>query len=206
VNGAHCFAHQTLQEYLAAAHVLETGHVDLLVRNLGRSWWRETTLLYAAQADATPIVAACLNAGDHAGDPTVRELALAADVSDVAGRLAPELRDLLGTALGKIGKQGHALCVARKVRRVARLRDDLVVVREPLSAEDYERFRSDAAGPGRGEPSTLTADGWTYRLPSPAEVKEIIDAGLIDPARFTLMTDGRTGPAAGAEVVMLVRE
>jgi hypothetical protein len=41
--------------------------------NVSDPWWRETTLLYAARADADPVVKACLDAG------TVDALALAFD-------------------------------------------------------------------------------------------------------------------------------
>jgi predicted NACHT family NTPase len=56
------FAHQTFQEYLAAAHIRDNGLVRVLADAVSDTWWRETTLLYAARADADPIVAACLAA------------------------------------------------------------------------------------------------------------------------------------------------
>ncbi|MGH3390469.1 MAG: NACHT domain-containing protein [Actinomadura sp.] len=101
-NGVYCFAHQTVQEYLAAACILETGHIDLLVRNLGRSWWRETTLLYAAQTDASAIVGACLDGGE----PSVQKIALAADLAGQARRLDPELRRRVDAMLDAAGGDG----------------------------------------------------------------------------------------------------
>src|SRR5262249_7225281 len=78
----YAFAHLPLQESLAAAR-LGRHDADLLVRNVDDPWWRETTLLWAADADATPIVTACLDSG------TVRALALAFDCADEARALAP---------------------------------------------------------------------------------------------------------------------
>jgi energy-coupling factor transporter ATP-binding protein EcfA2 len=235
-NGVYCFAHQTLQEYLAAAYILERDHAHLLIRNLGTSWWRETTLLYAAQADATPIVGACLDAGE----PSVQKLMLAAELAEQARQLDPALRGRLDDLLAA-GATASAdprwrrplagVHMARRVRQVARLRDELVVVREPVSTFDYLYFladQPDADRPGRypdhlsGHPggpwpppdktefrigvrgsdalvfaewiTELVADGRTYRLPTRDEADEIIDAGLIDPARHGLWTaeDGRT--------------
>jgi energy-coupling factor transporter ATP-binding protein EcfA2 len=147
-NGVYCFAHQTLQEYLAAAYILEKGHADLLIRNVDRSWWREATLLFAAQTDASPIVAACLE-GD---EPPVQNLALAADVADEARRLDPTLRgrleELLGKKASESGDPGRrrllaGVHMARRVREVARLRDELVVVQKPISTFDYSYFVAD---------------------------------------------------------------
>jgi predicted NACHT family NTPase len=72
----YSFAHHTFQEYLAAAHIRDKGLVHVLTDNVSDPWWRETTLLYAARADADPLVKACLDAG------TVIALALAFDCAD----------------------------------------------------------------------------------------------------------------------------
>ena len=75
-SGLYCFAHHTFQEYLAAAYIRDKGLADVLANAVDDPWWRETTLLYAARADADPIVAACLNSG------TITALALAFDCAD----------------------------------------------------------------------------------------------------------------------------
>lgn len=69
------FAHLTFQEYLCAAWWAfgknEPRGWRYLVED---SWWHETLRLYAAQADATPILQACLEANSAAA------LALAAEI------------------------------------------------------------------------------------------------------------------------------
>jgi predicted NACHT family NTPase len=87
-DGLYRFAHQALQEYLAASYILEVGRLDLLLRNLDRGWWRETILFYCAQTDASPIVGACLK--DQA--PTSQALALAKNLVGEARHLEPDLR------------------------------------------------------------------------------------------------------------------
>src|SRR5450756_1056225 len=59
-SGLYGFSHLTFQEYLASAHARTARLVDDLVTHVAEDWWRETIRLDAAQADATPIVPACL--------------------------------------------------------------------------------------------------------------------------------------------------
>lgn len=82
-SGFYGFSHLTFQEYLASAHVCEAHLVEELVSRVTDDWWSETIRLYAAQADATPIVAACL--ADER--PSVRALALAIECRNEALRL-----------------------------------------------------------------------------------------------------------------------
>ncbi|MCW2886133.1 MAG: Large ATP-binding protein [Streptosporangiaceae bacterium] len=81
-NGLYCFAHRSLQEYLAASYLAGSARPEPLIPHLGRDWWRETTLFYAAQADASPLVTACLDQG---------ALSFASELADRAWRLDPEL-------------------------------------------------------------------------------------------------------------------
>jgi hypothetical protein len=85
-NGVYSFAHLTLQEYLAAAQIRQSQRVDLLADRVDDPWWRETTLLWTAGDDATPVVKACLRKG------TIRALALAFDCADEARGINTEVR------------------------------------------------------------------------------------------------------------------
>ncbi|MGC4875946.1 NACHT domain-containing protein [Micromonospora sp. DT43] len=82
----YAFGHQTFQEYLAAKHIRDHGLGADLVACVTDSWWREATLLYLANADPDPIVAACLDAA------TMTSLSLAFEASETGGELAPDLR------------------------------------------------------------------------------------------------------------------
>jgi energy-coupling factor transporter ATP-binding protein EcfA2 len=95
-NGLYCFAHQSLQEYLAASYLADSGRPEPLIRNLGRDWWRETTLFYAAQADASPLVTACLDQGRP------QALWFASQLADEAWRLDPALRSRLDGLTGTV--------------------------------------------------------------------------------------------------------
>jgi hypothetical protein len=85
-HSRYAFAHHTIGEYLAARHIRDHGLSQVLADAAGDAWWRETTLLYVADADADPIVRACLD------DGSIGALALAFDCVHSGGALAPELR------------------------------------------------------------------------------------------------------------------
>ena len=92
-SGLYSFAHQTFQEYLAAAYIRDKGLSSVLADAVGDVWWRETTLLYAARSDADPIVRACLDSTSAAA------FSLAFDCSEQSSELAPELRNGLDELL-----------------------------------------------------------------------------------------------------------
>jgi NACHT domain len=88
--GRYSFAHLTFQEYLAARHVsTSTDLVKNLAGNVSDPWWRETILLYAATADASLIVSACLD------NRTIPALTLAFDCGEASAELDPDLRKRL---------------------------------------------------------------------------------------------------------------
>ena len=85
--GRYAFAHLTFQEYLAARHVSATPDlVKSLADNVNDVWWYETILLYASNADASPIVRACLDSG------TIPALTLAFDCAEASTEIDPDLR------------------------------------------------------------------------------------------------------------------
>ena len=88
--GRYAFTHLTFQEYLAARHVSATPDlVKSLADNVDDVWWYETILLYAANADASPIVRACLDSG------TIPALTLAFDCAEASTEIDPDLRKRL---------------------------------------------------------------------------------------------------------------
>ena len=88
--GRYSFTHLTFQEYLAARHVTASSDlVKSLADNVSDPWWHETILLYAATADASPIVRACLDSG------TIPALTLAFDCGEASTEIDPDLRQRL---------------------------------------------------------------------------------------------------------------
>ncbi len=206
-SGLYCFAHHTFQEYLAAVYIRDKGLADVLANAVDDPWWRETTLLYAARADADPIVAACLNSG------TVTALALAFDCADQGSAFAEELRKRLENLLAEISEPTTSqerrrlitgVLLARHLRQQIRISDGTRICTRPVTVSLYQFFREDTHTPPPDSPlsaaaGTEPASGmrasdaaaftrWvnaviggeaTYRLPSRAELDDPVTQRLI---------------------------
>ena len=208
-SGLYCFAHHTFQEYLAAAYIRDKRLAEVLANAVDDPWWRETTLLYAARADADPIVEACLNSG------TITALALAIDCADQGSAFAEELRKRLEDLLAEVSKPTTSperrrlitgVLLARHLRQQIRTRDGTRICTRPITASLYQFFRQDthtpapdstpSAAAGTEPVSGMRASDaaafarWvnaviggeaTYRLPSRAELDDPVARRLIIP-------------------------
>ncbi|WP_079031955.1 NACHT domain-containing protein [Streptomyces specialis] len=166
-HGVYAFAHLTLQEYLAAAQIGDARETGLLTDKVNDPWWRETTLLWSANADATPVLRACLDSD------TVRALALAFDCAEEAAEIDPDTRGVLETLLDKsrepdidgAGPDRHRLLTAvaatRSLRDVIRVGEDIGVCARPVTAELWSSFvrAEQAAGRYTPHPDGTRDDG-----------------------------------------------
>lgn len=91
----YSFAHLTFQEYLAAVATRENGIEQVLISHLEESWWYETIRLYCAQADATTIIAACL----QTAHPSISALLLAIECRKEALKIHPSVSNQLDLLL-----------------------------------------------------------------------------------------------------------
>lgn len=146
----YAFAHLTFQEYLAARYIQEHGLERVLIDAVDNPWWRETTLLYLAGADADPIVGAAL----RSGTPTA--LSLAFECAEIGAELAPELRERLAVVLKnafgpEAGPQSRRLVAgvlaSRYLRRLVPTPAGTRVCPDPVSADLYWLFRKDTGTP-----------------------------------------------------------
>ncbi len=143
-SGVYGFAHKTFQEYLAAVHVLEKGWISSIVRHVNDAYWHETIRLYCAQTDATPIIQACL-AKDP---PPIPALVLAIACNEEARSVDPMVRKQLEHILirdleSEDNQRRRIVAEARlelRLRRLARLEDNLYVDTTPLTQSEYQLF------------------------------------------------------------------
>ncbi|GAA1263022.1 hypothetical protein GCM10009677_13340 [Sphaerisporangium rubeum] len=152
-NGVYSFAHLTLQEYLTAAQIREhPEHVAWLTRSVDDPWWRETTLLWAAASDATPVIAACLASG------TVRALAMAFDCAEEALAVDPGTRAELDTVLSALDPHSSdearrrlitAVQASRSLRDVITLGDGATVCARPVNRELWTLYARSERAAGR---------------------------------------------------------
>ena len=149
--GRYAFAHLTFQEYLAARHV--SANSDLmssLAGNVRDPWWQETILLYAATADVSMIVRACLDSG------TIPALTLAFDCDEAGAEMDPELRQRLDRererALEPDCSATHRRLIAgvqaaRLTRRTLTTSTGTRVCARPVPADLYWLFLADTRAP-----------------------------------------------------------
>nr|WP_083467211.1 NACHT domain-containing protein [Kibdelosporangium sp. MJ126-NF4]CEL21995.1 hypothetical protein [Kibdelosporangium sp. MJ126-NF4]CTQ92775.1 hypothetical protein [Kibdelosporangium sp. MJ126-NF4] len=197
-SGLYAFAHHTFQEFLAASHIRDKSLVGTLVDNVDDLWWRETTLLYTARADADAIVGACLESGN------VQALSLALDCADQGSELAPELSDeldkLVTDALEITADADHQglaarVLVTRHLRRMTSVEGHGQICPVPITRKIYHLFRQEVRGPMPDGPggfkpddvpvggvrradalsfvrwvNTISSAGHDYRLPTAAEL------------------------------------
>ena len=145
----YAFAHKTFQEYLAAVHIRNKGNVGKLSSAVNDDWWTEVALFYAEQADAAPIIEACLEAN------TVAALALALECAERCGDLDPELNARLTAVRAATTSPGELDSTAPDLRRMAaillsmhlrhrsRARTGNQVCVRPVPAEIYRLFLAD---------------------------------------------------------------
>ncbi|MGP4114878.1 NACHT domain-containing protein [Streptomyces sp. 4N509B] len=158
-QGVYAFAHLTMQEYLAAAQIGQRPeHVQLLTDHVDDPWWRETTLLWAATADASPVIDACLAAG------TVRALALAFDCAEEAEAVDHALRARLDELLASPETRDPdrrrlvaGVTAARSLRETIPVGDAALCAR-PVSGGLYALFAREEQEAGRQAPAGYRTD------------------------------------------------
>ncbi|MGH3912415.1 MAG: NACHT domain-containing protein [Pseudonocardiaceae bacterium] len=172
----YAFAHLTFQEYLAAVEIKELRRPELLAQHVDDPWWRETTLLWAAAADASPVIKAGLDSG------SVRALALAFDCADEAREFAPDIRKALEQLLaspensteqpieGAAGQDARndshearrrvltAVKVARSLSEVLWLHEDTAVCVRPVTKDIYTIFAEEEKRRGYPRPLETGTD------------------------------------------------
>jgi energy-coupling factor transporter ATP-binding protein EcfA2 len=140
----YSFAHLTFQEYLAAAYIREHNLEQVLVDQVDVSWWRETILLYVAQADATPIVATCLNEARS----SVAALTLALDCREEAKLLQRQLREQLARVEAEGAEDQDAtrraliaeVILSRRIRHMLRIDEQRYVDPGFITCAEYQLF------------------------------------------------------------------
>jgi hypothetical protein len=208
-EGRYAFTHLTFQEYLAARHVSANSDlVKSLVDSVSDPWWHETILLYAATADASPIVRACLDSG------TIAALTLAFDCAEASTEIDPDLRRRLEAERQRAYEPdcspGHrrliaGVQVARLVRQTLTTDAGTRICARPVPADLYWLFLADTAAPRPDRPCapdaeqpatgiwgteaqafvtwansiTATATGLAVRLPAREELQQEGIAGAL---------------------------
>jgi len=155
-SGGYSFAHLTFQEYLAARHVSASrALVKSLADNVSDPWWHEAILLYAATADASPIVRACLDSG------TIPALTLAFDCGEASTEIDLDLRQRLDRERRRAFEPDcspeHRRLIAgvvasRLTRQTLTTAAGTRICARPVPADLYWLFLADTQAPGPDSP------------------------------------------------------
>jgi energy-coupling factor transporter ATP-binding protein EcfA2 len=161
-SGRYSFAHLTFQEYLAARHVSASPDlVKSLASKVHDPWWHETILLYAATADASPIVRACLDSG------TIPALTLAFDCCEASIEIDPDLRYRLDAERQRAFEPGCSaehrrlivgVLTARFTRQTLTTAAGTRICTRPVPADLYWLFLADTQAPHPDSPCDPRAD------------------------------------------------
>ncbi|HEX2143457.1 MAG TPA: NACHT domain-containing protein [Glycomyces sp.] len=219
-HDTYSFAHVTLQEYLAAAALRESGDDAFLAKRIAHVWWRETVLLWAAEGPADAVVRACLGAGD------VDSLLLAEECMDVAAELDPRLQRELRDRLeyhSAMDSEDRALVdewlLRRNVAETVPVGADAELCTVPVRYAVWTRFLTDLRFNDALEPPEQLRDGddaagmwplyvrkfllwanhyaetgYRYRLPTAAELAEYFKAVPAETVGRPLWVDAAPHP------------
>ncbi|WP_420645184.1 NACHT domain-containing protein [Candidatus Leptofilum sp.] len=150
--GVYRFAHLTFQEYLTAVHIKDEGLEPLLLNKVDDAWWHETIRLYAAQANATNIIRACV----MREKASVPALTLAVECLDEAQEVEDDFRKIPGELLRSIEDENPEIRrIGAEVRLLLRLRnlvrlDEMTYADTTLVTQaEYQLFLDEMRANGR---------------------------------------------------------
>ncbi|CAG0998289.1 hypothetical protein ANAEL_02756 [Anaerolineales bacterium] len=191
-NGVYGFAHLTFQEYLAAVYVHEQRLEEMLKRQVNNSWWHETIRLYSAQADATPILVACLTSDK----PPVSALTLAIECRAEAREIRPDMRERLDCLLnqGIEDADPERRCIvaeallSQRIHSLIRIDEDTLADATLITHAEYQLFLDEK----RIIDQYYMPDHWqTYQFPSGQGYQPVVGVRATDADAFCLWLSER---------------
>lgn len=151
VIGVYSFAHQTFQEYLTAVHIKDQQLEKVLLERVEDSWWHETIRLFAAQANATNIIRACVmrkTASISALTLAVECLDEALEVEDDFRKIPAELVRSIEDDNPEIRRIGAEVLLQLRIRRMVRLDESTYADSSLVTQAEYQLFLDEMRAKG----------------------------------------------------------
>jgi hypothetical protein len=185
-SGEYAFAHLTFQEYLASSHAQDQQLLHDLLQHVADSWWHETLLLFAAHADAAPIIEACLN---NESLPDVRALLLAMACAEEAREVRPDVQQRLDNILDETlaGEDVERIQLVaraklqRRMQRLVRLSETVAMDTSLVTCAEYQLFLDEMRDQGK----YFQPDHWSsYHYPIGAGNRPVTGVRSLDAQEF----------------------
>jgi hypothetical protein len=139
----YAFAHQSIQDYLAAVQIKETDQTRLITENLDQQWWFETIYLYAVRSnDATAIVQETIRRST-AESLTLASILLQDDVSmdeNVRQQLRQTLDEGLKHSNPQISKLAAQVKLGNRLRQLHPVDGTQEIDLDYVSHAEYQLF------------------------------------------------------------------
>jgi len=191
-HGVYSFAHKTFQEYLAAVHINKHGLLPILTSHVPEEWWHETIRLYCAQADATPLIEACLKS------PSTEVLILALECEREALSLQTavqrQMEDVItqgieGTDSERRRITAEAL-VARRLRQMYALNEQTFIDTTLITHAEYQLFLNEMRSQGKNYQPDHWAD---FTFPAGQGLQPVLGVRHSDAQAFCAWLSERMG-------------
>lgn len=182
-SDTYAFAHQSIQDYLAAVQIQETGQQHVLIENLDQQWWYETIYLYAVQSgDATAIVREAIRRS------TPESLTLASVLlqdsvamdNDIRQQLSQTLDDGLKHPDPKIAELAARVKLGSRLRKLESIDATQEIDRSYVTHAEYQLFLDEQI-----DYQTLWPDHWQQpRFPTDLALNPIAGVRATDARTF----------------------
>ena len=154
--GTYRFAHKTFQDYLAAAYIRSNKLEQYLPFRIEADWWHETIRLFVAEADAAPVLDACL----RQTPPSIPALTCAVECIQEARKIDQSWRERIASLIADSDQEhqrlyGEAMLEIR-MKKMVRISDDCAVDATLVTNVEYQVFLDEMRRQCKG----YTPDHW----------------------------------------------
>jgi hypothetical protein len=145
------FAHKTFQEYLTAVHISKYGLLQVLTSHLQEEWWHETIRLYCAQADATPLIEACLNVSSI--EALILALECEREALSLQTAVQRQVEDVITQGIDSTDTERQRITaetlLSRRLRQMYALNDQTFIDTTLVSHVEYQLFLNELHSQGK---------------------------------------------------------